>query len=54
MSTYLEAPIQKENVIYVKDGKGGDIMVPGKSKNIDLEAYGAWWYLGANMKTEGV
>ena len=41
-------------MVYVKDGKGGDIMVPGKNKNIDLEVGGAWWYLGANIKTESV
>lgn len=44
---------QKENnVAYVADGKGGDIMVPGKTKNLDLEVGGAWWYLGGSMKAE--
>jgi hypothetical protein len=43
---------QEENVTYVEDGKGGDIMVPGKSKNLDLEAGQAWWYLNGNMKTD--
>ncbi|KAH7354537.1 oxidoreductase [Plectosphaerella cucumerina] len=41
-----------ENVAYVPEGKGGDIMVPGKTKNIDLEVSQAWWYLGGDMKAE--
>lgn len=42
----------EENVMYVRDGKGGDIMVPGKSKNIDLDVRQAWWYLNASMESE--
>ncbi|KAH7394626.1 putative amid-like NADH oxidoreductase [Pyrenochaeta sp. MPI-SDFR-AT-0127] len=40
----------EDNVMYVRDGKGGDIMVPGKTKNVDLEVGQAWWYLNASMK----
>ncbi|KAJ6033193.1 Fe-regulated protein [Penicillium canescens] len=39
-------------VIYVKDGKGADIMVPVKSSNLDLEVAQAWWYLNGDMKAE--
>ncbi|KAF3361381.1 hypothetical protein VdG1_00003 [Verticillium dahliae VDG1] len=42
----------EDNVTYVADGKGGDIMVPGKSKNLDLEVNQAWWYLNGSMKAE--
>ncbi|KAJ3453722.1 hypothetical protein MRS44_017969 [Fusarium solani] len=42
----------EDNVTYVADGKGGDIMVPGKTKNLDLEVNQAWWYLNGNMKAE--
>lgn len=38
--------------MYVEDGKGGDIMVPGKNKDLDLEVRQAWWYLNGNMKAE--
>lgn len=27
-------------------------MVPGKTKNLDLEVGQAWWYLNGNMKDE--
>ncbi|WYZ42177.1 hypothetical protein EsH8_V_001072 [Colletotrichum jinshuiense] len=42
----------EDNVMYVEDGKGGDIMVPGKNKDLDLEVRQAWWYLNGNMKAE--
>ncbi|KAJ5607471.1 Fe-regulated protein [Penicillium hordei] len=42
----------EHSVIYVKDGKGADIMVPIKSSNLDLEVAQAWWYLNGDMKAE--
>lgn len=36
--------------MYVKDADGEELLVPGKSKGIDLEVGKAWKFLSADLR----